>query len=143
MRAYTTVFAQFVFFLIRANRTSAYETSAGYSFPMSDKIMERVEAIMETLDSEDDADRDQGCVEDLLLHLLSEHPREAHTDNYCYPIQRFLCLYHLQRDGGFQQVHKITKTLAALQWVFRAVLFSNISSTFDRTEEWDLRRRTK
>jgi hypothetical protein len=66
----------------------------------------------------------------VVIALLEEHPRDAYTDNYCCPIQWFLCLYHLQRDGGFQTVHTVTKALTSIQWVLRVVLYGNMDTTF-------------
>lgn len=150
MQAYSSIFTRFLFFVIRAHKSSVQGTSASYGYTFGDDVTQRVVCLLDNLKLEveilnlgEKYRRDTYPIQMLVIALLEEHPRDAYTDNYCYPIQRFLCLYHLQHDDGFQTVHTVTKTLASIQWVLRAVLYDNMDTTFKVKVEWTHAKRSK
>ena len=54
----------------------------------------------------------------LALSILAECPSSNWTDRYRFPLVRFLCVVHLNRDGSWVSHKEVTRTFAALAWTY-------------------------
>lgn len=53
--------------------------------------------------------------------LMSDFPKEFYDDDSVCVLNRFIILFHLQRDATIKPSYNITPNLSSIQWFFRFV----------------------
>lgn len=69
---------------------------------------------------------------EFFFSLLAEAHKKVNTDSYCCTFTRCMLILCLNEEGHLKAVHNYSQPLAALQWIFRSIMYNEVR---DRAKE--------
>ncbi|WVO18193.1 hypothetical protein L204_105898 [Cryptococcus depauperatus] len=127
---YATIFFRLVLFLIR----TVQHRPAIYPLPLQEQQAEWIRRIDVMCQTDGDTEALSEYLHKLAYSLLESQGASFVRDPWRYALYHFLVLLCLQEDGAFERCHLISPKLARIQWVFRAVVWTEIKKTVGREE---------